>query len=41
MLFGFNAGLIFIIEEYRAFACFEATTLALAYVKVFELNHDA
>jgi hypothetical protein len=37
MLFVFNVGLIFFIEEHRAFACLVATTFAFAYVRVFEL----
>jgi len=37
MLFVFNDGLIFFIDEHRAFACLVATTFAFAYVRVFEL----
>jgi hypothetical protein len=37
MLFVFNVGLIFFIDEHRAFACLVATSFALAYVRVLEL----
>lgn len=37
MLLVFNVGLIFFIEEHRAFACLVATTFAFVYERVFEL----